>query len=338
MATLSGHNRGHVLPLRACQLIACSSTSTALSGDSRAVGSNIDSTVPATAHEKRGHNQLGQQQQQRQQQQKQQRLRSESWNHGCIQDRGEVGQIDDQEADGALVTTSSSGYHFQHQYYSWQQSQPQQLQHHQQHHQQRQAPHSGEDGRDTDVLEQERVRNSRDGGSRCGEENGGDEEGGQRESPTTPIPGSCFFTDFQDDEGDEGEEDTQEGQESNNRSVIGGMAVLAGIAGVERMSEVREPTPATLRKCQSTHVCKYHLGIVCCSAACLLGLLHLKPKCLSRLLFLLVDFLDHYIDLLSCLKKRQERVQEFKKNLARQHVSFFLLDYFILDLVFSWVL
>ncbi|KAK3835297.1 MAG: kinase-like domain-containing protein [Linnemannia elongata] len=40
---------------------------------------------------------------------------------------------------------------------------------------------------------------------------------------------------------------------------------------------------------------------------------------ISRSFYLLVDFLDHYIDLLSYLKKRQERAQEFKKNLARQH-------------------
>ncbi|KAK3814763.1 MAG: kinase-like protein, partial [Linnemannia gamsii] len=32
-----------------------------------------------------------------------------------------------------------------------------------------------------------------------------------------------------------------------------------------------------------------------------------------------LDFLDHYIDILSYLKKRQERLQEFKKNLARQN-------------------
>lgn len=43
---------------------------------------------------------------------------------------------------------------------------------------------------------------------------------------------------------------------------------------------------------------------------------------ISRSFYLLVDFLDHYIDLLSYLKKRQERAQEFKKNLARQHVRY----------------
>ncbi|KAG0069319.1 hypothetical protein BGZ89_003111 [Linnemannia elongata] len=272
-------------------------TSTASSG-SRVVGNNVDPTVLATVDEKGGCSQPGQQQQK--QQQRQQRLRYESWNNGCIQGRGELAQMDDQEADGALATTSSSGYHFQHQYYSWQQPQPQQPQHHQ-HPQQRKAPHSGEGSRDTgntvggwrSVLEQGRGRDSRDGGGSGSEEEGDDDEEEQRESPTTPIPGSCFFTDFQEDEEVEGEEDTQEEQQPNNRTAVGGMATLAdqgnrptgATAGVERMPEVREPTPATLRKCQSTHV----------------------------------YFLDHYIDLLSYLKKRQERLQDFKRNLARQH-------------------
>ncbi|KAF9140255.1 hypothetical protein BGX30_006791 [Mortierella sp. GBA39] len=277
-------------------IVAGSSTSTALPG-SHDVGSIVDSTVLTTADKKGGHSQPGQQQQ------KQQRLRFESWNHGCIQDRGEVAQMYDQEADDAFATKSSSEYHFQHQCYSWQQPQQQQQQqpqHHQQYQQQRQAPHSGEGGRDTDttvgsrrsVLEQGQVGNSRDGDGSGGEE---DEEG-QRESSTTSIPGSYVFTDFQDNEEGEGEEGAQDGQQSNNRTVVGGMATLAGhgdrptgatagVERVERMHEAREPTPATLRKCQSTHV----------------------------------YFLDHYIDLLSYLKKRQERAQEFKKNLARQH-------------------
>ncbi|KAF9550514.1 hypothetical protein EC957_000188 [Mortierella hygrophila] len=280
-------------------IIAGSSTSTALPG-SHDVGGIVDSTVPTTADKKGDHGQP------RQQQQKQQRLRFESWNHGCIQGRGEVAQMDDQEADDALETKSSSEYHFQHQYYSWQQPQPQLPQHHhQQHQQQRQAPHSGEGGRDKgitvgsrSVLEQERVGNSRDGDGSGGEENEKEEEEeeGQRKSPTTSIPGSCVFTDFQDIGEDEGEEDAQRGQQYNNHIVVGEMATLAGqgdrptgatagVARVERMHEVRDPTAATLRKCQSTHV----------------------------------YFLDHYIDLLSYLKKRQERAQEFKKNLVRQH-------------------
>ncbi|KAG0363589.1 hypothetical protein BGX24_004860, partial [Mortierella sp. AD032] len=104
-------------------------------------------------------------------------------------------------------------------------------------------------------------------------------------------------------EEDEDIQDQQPQQEhnSNDGGVVGGMATLtlqrdrsradggqveatvqAG-ARVERMPIAH--TPATLRKCQSTHV----------------------------------YFLDHYIDILSYLKKRQERLQEFKKNLARQN-------------------
>ncbi|KAF8931310.1 hypothetical protein BGZ58_007710 [Dissophora ornata] len=49
---------------------------------------------------------------------------------------------------------------------------------------------------------------------------------------------------------------------------------------------VTSPTPATVRKCQSTHV----------------------------------YFLDHYIDLLSYLKKRQERLQAFKMNLSQKNL------------------
>jgi hypothetical protein len=114
------------------------------------------------------------------------------------------------------------------------------------------------------MLEQERVRRS---GEDSDEYEGKEVE--QRESPTTPIPGSCFFTDFLDD-GDEEDEDeegeAQEGQEGNRRIAVGGMATLAGpgnrsagttFAGIEGAPVVRTPTPATLRKCQSTHVCMF---------------------------------------------------------------------------------
>ncbi|KAG0364842.1 hypothetical protein BGZ54_007106 [Gamsiella multidivaricata] len=64
--------------------------------------------------------------------------------------------------------------------------------------------------------------------------------------------------------------------------------------GLEAASQLQEesrctsPAPATVRKCQSTHV----------------------------------YFLDHYIDLLSYLKSRQERLHAFKKDLAWQNLSF----------------
>ncbi|KAF9124172.1 hypothetical protein BGW39_008403 [Mortierella sp. 14UC] len=113
-----------------------------------------------------------------------------------------------------------------------------------------------------------------------------------------PIPGSCFFTEFRDDidggedveEGDAQEQQQQQGRNGNDgRAAVGGMVTLAAQRDPHRASDgqvdavvaragagfERVPIahiPATLRKCQSTHV----------------------------------YFLGHDIELLSYLKKRQE--------------------------------
>ncbi|KAG0275384.1 hypothetical protein BGZ95_008840 [Linnemannia exigua] len=197
----------------------------------------------------------------------------------------------DLEGPWETAASSNSGYQYQHQYYSWQQPPQQQLL------QQQQARQSH--NQEATGLVYGRETRSRDG-------NAGD-DGEQGGSPTTPIPGSCFFTDFQDDGEAEENEDVQdqqpqqEGNTSDSRAIVGGMATLTlqrdgshahggQVEATVRAGATVEQTPtthtpATLRKCQSTHV----------------------------------YFLDHYIDLLSYLKKRQERLQEFKKSLARQN-------------------
>ncbi|KAF9156959.1 hypothetical protein BG015_009332 [Linnemannia schmuckeri] len=270
------------LPVMIASVIISKSVSSASGAKSGTrVGNNIDSTLIAMSDE-------GGDRSRPVQRQKQQRLRSESLNtedrfcrnnQDSSQNRSETGLSHDQGED--VLVSTSLGSHFQYQYYSWQPQPYQQPQRQQQ--QQRQTQQSRER-----VLEQEWIeRNTVGGGG-----NEDDEEEGQRESPTTPIPGSCFFTDLQD--GDEEEEGDEKTQQSNNR-IVGGMVTMTGqsdrsastlavVAGPGHMADVRTPTPATLRKCQSIDV----------------------------------YFLDHYIDLLSYLKKRQERVQEFKKNLARR--------------------
>ncbi|KAI7817779.1 kinase-like domain-containing protein [Gamsiella multidivaricata] len=81
----------------------------------------------------------------------------------------------------------------------------------------------------------------------------------------TPVLGSCIFLES---------------------VVAGSMDVgLEAASQLQEESRCTSPAPATVRKCQSTHV----------------------------------YFLDHYIDLLSYLKSRQERLHAFKKDLAWQN-------------------
>ncbi|KAF9911637.1 hypothetical protein EC991_002755 [Linnemannia zychae] len=223
---------------------------------------------------------------------------------GSTEERYETtGEQVDQEPDDVLAESSAasmSGYHYQHQYYSWQQ-QPQlseQTPSQQQQHLQRQQYQHTHQSRD-----QEASRSIV--GRRLQSRDGDEDDGGQGESPTTPTPGSCYFKDFQDEEEVKEEEGILEQRQLREQSnhtghaAIGGMATLAAqqnlrcangsqaveVAGARIERTPIAHTPTTLRKCQSTHV----------------------------------YFLDHYIDLLSYLKKRQERLQEFKKSLSRQN-------------------
>ncbi|KAG0313445.1 hypothetical protein BGZ99_008892 [Dissophora globulifera] len=94
-------------------------------------------------------------------------------------------------------------------------------------------------------------------------------------SPTTPVPGSCLF--FLETTADIQQQQVGEEQEDGDAK-----AVAESASGTELT-----PAPATVRKCQSTHV----------------------------------YFLDHYIDLLGYLKKRKDRLQAFKRDLSRRHLS-----------------
>ncbi|KAI8601050.1 kinase-like protein, partial [Dissophora ornata] len=101
-------------------------------------------------------------------------------------------------------------------------------------------------------------------------------------SPTTPVPGSCLFLE-ETTVGDPGIGSMATAHEST-----GGPSTPVAVTDAPLPDEncVTSPTPATVRKCQSTHV----------------------------------YFLDHYIDLLSYLKKRQERLQAFKMNLSQKNL------------------
>ncbi|KAF9922275.1 hypothetical protein FBU30_007621 [Linnemannia zychae] len=213
-------------------------------------------------------------------------------------------------------------FYHQHQYYSWQkkpqqqyqQQQKQKLKQSQQHHyQQLQQQRQQRQQRYESTL-----RRSEDGGhrsrtgvtinqrreqkiTRLGKNGNGSHEK-LEESLTIQLPGSCQFVQNQEDSEGEVEHSRHQGQKQESEqdhvtekhvTTAGGMATLLSKSqkdcSISKQVIVPERIPiaytsATLRKCQSTRV----------------------------------FFLDHYIDLLSYLKKRQERLQEFKKNLARK--------------------
>jgi len=139
----------------------------------------------------------------------------------------------------------------------------------------------------------------------------------QIHSPITPLPGSCVFfeTEYQENESPEApipvERDSQQ-------------APLSPSSSQEHERLTASASAGTARKCQSTDVCMN------------LTLSHfLKGRhwwigdCVDTGAFLpvlgpldcIVDFLDHYIDLLSYLKNRQERLHAFKKNVRQSCVT-----------------
>lgn len=186
------------------------------------------------------------------------------------------------------------------------------------------------------MLEQELVR-SRDGSGRDEAEERKEE---QRESPTTPIPGSCSFADFQDDgdeEGEEEEKEAQEAKEGKDHVAVGGVATLAGqrnrsadatVGGTEGTLVVRAPTPATLRKCQSAHVCKFVEKSLHGSDACFFD------RCTGSLKFNRVFFVGRFpgplhrsSELPQEAAAADTRVQEKSCTAARRCCLF---EYFIL--------